>query len=268
MIRNILQNRSLIRDFVYRDFKARFAGSILGITWNVLHPLVMIVIYVVIFSQVMRAKLPGVPSSFGYSIYLCAAIIPWGMFMELLLRSTNLFFEHGNLIKKVSFPKEILHISALFTSSINFLISFTIFMFFLSILHFAGKHIVEISFPRMLLLYGVLAMQQIFCLGLGLAFSVLNVFFRDIGQLVNIASQLWFWFTPIVYPLSVVPHRLRGLFALNPLLYFVEIYRAILFANRAPAWRTVGTAAAITVVTFSLGLWIYKKLNWDVTDEI
>ena len=228
----------------------------------------MIVIYVVIFSQVMRAKLPGVPSSYGYSIYLCAAIIPWGMFIELLLRSTNLFFEHANLIKKVSFPKEILHISALITSSINFLISFTIFMFFLSILHFAKMHTVEIPFGRMLLLYGLLAMQQIFCLGLGLAFSVLNVFFRDIGQLVSIASQLWFWFTPIVYPLSVVPHKLRGLFALNPLLYFIKAYRAILFMNKAPSPRTIITAFAITVGTFAIGLWIYKKLNEDITDEI
>lgn len=268
MFANVFKHSGLIRDFVYRDFKARYAGSVLGITWNILHPLVMIVIYVVVFSQVMRAKIPGAATGFGYSIYLCSAIIPWGMFMELLLRYTNLFFEHSNLIKKVSFPREILHISALISGTINFLISFTIFMLFLGILHVTGKHPVSIPFSRMLLLFGVLLLQQVFCLGLGLAFSVLNVFFRDVGQLVNIAAQLWFWFTPIVYPLSVVPERLKGFFLLNPLYYYMKVYRSILYLNQNPEWKTVGIAAAVSLVTFLAGYSIYRKLRDEVTDEI
>lgn len=268
MIRGAVTHWGLIKDFVYRDFKARFAGSILGITWNILHPLVMILIYVIIFSQVMRAKLPGLPSKYGYSVYLCAAIIPWGLFMETFQRYTNLFFEHSNLIKKVSFPREILHVSALITASINFLISFTIFMFFLSILHVTGAHRVEITLYRMLILVAALGLQQVFSLGLGLAFSVLNVFFRDVGQLVGITTQLWFWFTPIVYPLSVVPERLKGFFVLNPLYYFMKIYRAVLYQNQAPQGRTLLLAAVFSLVTFGIGLVIYKKLVDDVSDEI
>ena len=268
MIKGAVTHWGLVKNFVYRDFKARFAGSILGITWNILHPLVMILIYVIIFSQVMRAKLPGLPSKYGYSVYLCAAIIPWGMFMETFQRYTNLFFEHANLIKKVSFPREILHVSALITASINFLISFTIFMFFLALLHVTGSHHVEITLYRMLLLFVVLVMQQVFSLGLGLAFSVLNVFFRDVGQLVNIATQLWFWFTPIVYPISVVPERLKGFFLLNPLYYFMKIYRAILYQNQAPQGNTLIIAAAVSIATFGIGLVIYKRLVDDVPDEI
>jgi len=268
MIRNTIKNWSLIRDFVYRDFKARFAGSVLGITWNILNPLVMILIYVVIFSQVMRAKLPGAAGGYGYSVYLCAGIIPWGMFNELLVRYTNLFFEHSNLIKKVSFPREILHISALLTGTINFLISFTIFMIFLAILFILGKVELEASFRRMLLLFLVLGLQQVFCLGLGLAFSVLNVFFRDIGQLVGIVTQLWFWFTPIVYPFSVVPDVLKRFFLLNPLYYFVNVYRAILYLNQWPRWSDIGICALFALLTFIPGYLIYKRLSDEVPDEI
>jgi homopolymeric O-antigen transport system permease protein len=268
MIRNTVQNWSLIKDFVYRDFKARFAGSILGAAWNIMHPLVLIAIYIIIFSKIMRAKLPGIPSRYGYSVYLCTAIIPWGMFIDLLVRYTNLIFEHSNLIKKVSFPKEILHVSAMITGTINFFISFSIFIVFLTFLHFTGKLTTEIPFLRFLLFFAVLSLQQIFCLGLGMAFSVLNVFFRDIGQLVNISTLLWFWFTPIVYPISVVPDALKKFYVFNPMYHFIEIYRSIMYKNTMPALKSLVIITVVSLVTFSIGYFIYSKLINDVADEI
>lgn len=268
MIRSSIKHWSLIKDFIYRDFKVRFAGSILGIAWNILHPLVMIMIYILIFSQVMRAKLPGSASGYGYSIYLCSGIIPWGMFNELLMRYTQTFFEHSNLIKKVYFPREILHVSALITGCINFAISFTIFVLFLAVLHVTGKHIVRISLEQTIILIGVLGFQQLFCLGLGLAFSVLNVFFRDVGQLVAIMAQLWFWVTPIVYPLSVIPERLKTIFVLNPMYHFMIVYRSILYMNQTPGWRTLGIVGGTGILSFFLGYLIYKKLVNNVPDEI
>ena len=268
MINSVIKNWGLIKDFVHRDFKARFAGSILGVVWNIIHPLVMIGIYILVFSQVMRARLPGLPTRYGYTLYLCAAMLPWGMFNELMLRYTNLFFEHANLIKKVSFPKEILHVAAMLTGSINFAISFGIFFIFLAVLHLTGAFIIVMPVERIFLLLVVLILQQVFCLGLGFATSVLNVFFRDIGQLVSIVMQLWFWFTPIVYPLSVVPERLKGFFRLNPFYHFIEIYRSILYLNKMPAWGGLGIVAAISGVIFVLGYLIYQKLRDDVPDEI
>lgn len=268
MIRRSIKNWSLVKDFIYRDFKARFAGSILGIAWNILHPLVMILIYILIFSQVMRAKLPGSASGYGYSIYLCSGILPWGMFNELLMRYTQTFFEHSNLIKKVSFPREILHVSAMMTGSINFAISFTIFVAFLAILHVTGRHNVQITLGQTMILIIALGFQQLFCLGLGLAFSVLNVFFRDVGQLVTIITQLWFWVTPIVYPLSVIPEKLKFIFVLNPMYHFMLVYRSILYMNKAPEWNTLGIVSGISTLTFFIGCLIYKKLISGVPDEI
>ncbi|MBN1903206.1 ABC transporter permease [Candidatus Sumerlaeota bacterium] len=268
MIKRTIRNRGLVKDFIYRDFKARFAGSILGFAWNILHPLVMILIYVMIFSQVMKAKLPGSSSGYGYSIYLCSGLLPWSMFNELLMRYTQTFLEHSNLIKKVSFPREILHVSALLSGCINFAIGFTIFVFFLAILHVTGRHQVEISLGQTILLLLGLGFQQVFCLGLGLAFSVLNVFFRDVGQLVMIIAQLWFWVTPIVYPLSVIPEKLKLIFVLNPMYHFMSIYRSVLYVNQAPEWKTLGIVSAISIITFVIGYGIYNKLVTDVSDEI
>jgi lipopolysaccharide transport system permease protein len=268
IITQSIRNWSLVKDFIYRDFKARFAGSILGGAWNILHPLVMILIYILIFSQVMRAKLPGSASGFGYSIYLCSGILPWGMFNELLMRYTQTFFEHSNLIKKVSFPREILHVSALVTGCINFAIAFTIFVVFLAILHVTGRHNVQITLGQTMILIATLGFQQVFCLGLGLAFSVLNVFFRDVGQLVAIMAQLWFWVTPIVYPLSVIPEKLKFIFELNPMYHFMHVYRSILYMNRAPEWSTLGIMSGISILTFFIGYLIYKKLVTGVPDEI
>lgn len=268
MFRIALKNRSLIKDFVLRDFKGRFVGSILGVVWNVIHPIVMIGIYIMVFSQVMRAKLPGIPSNYGYSLYLCSAIIPWTMFSETLLRYTNLFFEHANLIKKVSFPKEILHVSAMLTGGINFAINFCIFIVFLAALHISGAFTIVIPFERIFILFFVLVAQMVFCLGLGLATSVLTVFFRDIGQLTAIIVQLWFWFTPIVYPASVVPAPLKKFYALNPFNYFVDIYRSILYLNQMPPLKSVGIVAGFAAVSFAIGYFIYRRLSDEVPDEI
>ena len=263
-----MHNWGLVKDFVYRDFKTKFAGSVLGVGWNILHPLVLIMIYVIIFSSVMRAKIPGAVSGYAYSVYLCSGIIPWTTFSELLIRYTNLFFEHGGLIKKVAFPKEILHLSALITGTLHFLISFSIFILFLAILHITGQYKVHLSFEQMLIFFGVFALQQVFCLGLGLAFGVLTVFFRDLGQLVSILSQLWFWFTPIVYPLVVVPEKLKIFFLLNPLYYFMNIYRTILYMNQMPSLGNIGIAAGVSMISFVLGCLIYKKLIDEVPDEL
>ncbi len=268
MLRSVLAHRSLIADFVRRDFKTRFAGSVLGIVWNVIHPLVMILIYALVFSQVMRAKLPGSASAWSYSIFLCSGIIPWVLFNDLLMRYTGLFFEHANLIKKVSFPREILHASAMITGSINFIISFTIFAVLLAILHVIGSHPVNIPFFSLILFLLTLVLQQVFCLGIGLAASVLNVFFRDVAQLVTIVVQLWFWFTPIVYVETVVPDALKSFLRINPMYHFMEIYRSILYLNTVPSVWTFFIVCVISFASLGVGYTIYRRLVEDVADEI
>ncbi|ELS1183950.1 ABC transporter permease, partial [Escherichia coli] len=105
VIELIWEYRGFILGNIKREFQSKYRNSLLGVTWSVLNPLSMIVVYTVIFSQVMRAKLPGVDSQYAYSIYICAGILTWGLFSDLVLRSQNMFLDNANLIKKINFPK-------------------------------------------------------------------------------------------------------------------------------------------------------------------
>ena len=105
MLRALWAYRGFIRGSVQREFQSKYRNSLLGAAWTILNPLAMIVVYTVIFAQVMRAKLPGMDSTFAYSIYLCAGVLTWGLFAEITGRAQNIFIEHANLMKKLSFPR-------------------------------------------------------------------------------------------------------------------------------------------------------------------
>jgi lipopolysaccharide transport system permease protein len=271
MLKSSAQHLPLIFDFVKKDFRARFAGSVVGIFWNVINPLVMIAIYALIFSRVMRAKLPdsgGMLREYSYSIYLCAGLIPWTMFAETLLRSTNIFLENTNLLKKVSFPKEILNVSALFTSTINFFIAFSFFIIFLAIVNLLPGYSIRIPIGLMVLFYGVVIFQQLFAFGLGLGCSALNVVFRDVGQMVNIVTQIWFWLTPIVYVKEIVPGPFLFLLKFNPMYHFIDIYHSIFYYNTFPRWTRFVAIAGLTILAVGIGYLVFRKLSDDIPDEI
>jgi hypothetical protein len=105
MLRSIWSYRGFISGSVKREFQSRYRNSLLGAAWTVLNPLAMIVVYTIIFSQVMKARLPGADNGFAYSIYLCAGVLTWGLFAEIVSRVQNVFLEHANLIKKINFPR-------------------------------------------------------------------------------------------------------------------------------------------------------------------
>ena len=150
----------------------------------------------------MKAKLPGVDSTIAYSIYLCAGLLTWGLFAEIVGRAQNIFLEHANLMKKLSFPRMTLPVIVVLSAGLNFAIIFGLFLLFL---------LVTGNFPNWLILgtIPVLAVQVAFSVGLGITLGVLNVFFRDVGQFFGIFTQFWFWLTPIVYPASILPEEAR-----------------------------------------------------------
>ena len=194
---------------VARDFRVRYLGSALGASWAFLNPLAQILIYTLVFSQVMQARLPNGRDPLGYSLYLCAGLLTWNYFVEVLLRSQTVFLEQANMLKKVSFPKVTLPSYVFLSASVNFAI---VWGLFLALLLISGR------WPGWVLvaLVPLLLIQQVLAVGLGLVLGVTNVFFRDVAQAVGIGIQFWFWLTPIVYPLSAVPEHGRNLMAWNP----------------------------------------------------
>lgn len=253
--------RSFILGSVKREFQSKYRNSLLGAAWTVLQPLAMIVVYTVIFTQIMQAKLPGVDSMFGYSIYLCAGIITWGLFAEITGRAQNIFLEHANLLKKLSFPRLCLPTVVVLNAGLNFAIIFSLFTLFL---------LVTGNFPgwAMLALIPLLLIQTAFAIGLGVTLGVLNVFFRDVGQLFGVVLQFWFWLTPIVYPITILPESARALMDWNPMAGLMAGYQTILVTGQWPDWQNLWLVTLLGVVFCILGLSLFRKRAGEMVDEL
>jgi lipopolysaccharide transport system permease protein len=253
--------RGFVLGSVKREFQAKYRNTMLGAAWTVLSPLAMILVYTLIFSQVMRSKLPGASSEFAYSIYLCAGVLTWGLFAELTTRLQNMFLEQANLLKKVSFPRVCLPLIAVLNALVNFAIIFGLFLLFL---------VLSGQFPGWIIvaLVPVLLLQLALALGLGMVLGVLNVFFRDVGQFFTIFLQFWFWLTPIVYPVSIIPPALRSYLAWNPMMPIIESYQNLLVGGRMPDWAALLPAAALAALLCLLGLNLFRKRAGEMVDEL
>lgn len=261
MVRALWAYRGFILGSVQREFQSKYRNSLLGAAWTVLNPLAMIVVYTVIFAQVMRAKLPGVDSTFAYSIYLCAGVLTWGLFAEITGRAQSMFLEHANLLKKLSFPRLCLPVTVVANAGLNFAIVFGLFTLFL---------VISGNFPGLsyLALLPVLTIQVAFAVGLGITLGVLNVFFRDVGQFFGIFLQFWFWLTPVVYPVTILPDNIRHLMALNPMAALVTAYQAILVNGQWPQWHTLWPVAVLSLLLCVLGLRLFRKHAGEMVDEL
>lgn len=253
--------RGFVLGSVRREFQLRYRGTMLGIAWIVLQPLAMILIYTVIFSQVMKAKLHGVEGDFAYSIYLCAGIITWGLFSEIIQRSQSVFLDNANLLKKLSFPRLILPVIVVATALLNFAIVFGIFLIFL---------LITSNFPGMTILAMIplLTVQVLFAIGLGVTLGVLNVFFRDVGQFVGVLMQLWFWATPIVYIASILPEWLRPWMNLNPMYHVMQGYQNIFVANQWPDWQNLALLALFSIGLAMYAVSLFKRHAGEIVDEL
>ena len=261
MLRGLWEFRGFILSSVKREFQSKYRNSLLGALWMVINPLAMILVYTVIFSQVMSAKLPGVDSTFSYSIYLCAGILTWGFFAEITGRAQNMFLEQANLLKKLSFPRLCLPVIVVVNASLNFSIIFILFTLFL---------LLSGNFPgwSFLALVPVLAIQTTFAIGLGMSLGVLNVFFRDVGQLFGVVLQFWFWLTPIIYPITILPERFRPMMSLNPMARLVEAYQNILVSNQWPDWYALLPVALLAILLCILGAHLFRKHSGEMVDEL
>jgi lipopolysaccharide transport system permease protein len=253
--------RGFILGSVQREFQSKYRNSVLGAAWTVLNPLAMIIVYTVIFAQVMRAKLPGVDSTFAYSIYLCAGVLTWGLFAEITGRAQNMFLEQANLIKKLSFPRLCLPLTVVANAGLNFAIVFGLFTAFL---------IISGNFPgwAYLALLPLLALQVTFAIGLGISLGVLNVFFRDVGQFFGILLQFWFWLTPIVYSVTILPERVQPFMSLNPMAALTAAYQTILVSGQWPNWQTLWPVSVLALLLCALGFHLFRKHTGEMVDEL
>jgi len=256
------QYRSFILASVSREFQLKHRNSILGSIWSILNPLSMIIIYTVIFSQIMKAKLPDNDSMYAYSVYLCAGVIFWGLFAEIISRFQSLFLDNANILKKLNFPRLTLPIITVLSSLLNFIIIVGLFLCFLVLTgQFPGWGILAVI--------PVLLIQLLLSVGLGMVIAVLNVFFRDVGQMFTIILQFWFWLTPIVYPITILPEIIRPIILLwNPMVPIISAYQTIFVYGQIPQWSNLIVPLIVGTIFCILGLKLYMKHAADIVDEI
>lgn len=257
--------RRFVFGMVSREFRGRYRGSLLGGVWAVLTPLATILIYLVVFSAVMRGKLPSAAGaqsdSLSYGLFLCTGILIWGFFAEVVGRCQVVFVESANLLKKMSFPRITLPVIVLLSAALNFLFVAVLFVVLLLVLErFPGE--------AMLAFVPLLLVQQGFAIGLGILLGTLHVFFRDVGQFWAVLLNLWFWSTPIVYPLAILPEGVRGALAWNPLTPLFLSYQSIVLDNAWPAWADLTLPLACAALFLVLGLVVFRRLSGEMVDEL
>lgn len=253
--------RGFVLGSVKREFQAKYHQSMLGMLWTLIQPLAMILVYTLIFSKVMKTKLPGLESDFGYSIYLCAGLLTWGLFSEMISKSQTLFIDNANVLKKVNFPSATLPLILMLNALVNFGIIFGLFLAFL---------LVSGQWPGWVFwaILPVLALQLLLTMGLGLVLGVLNVFFRDVGQFFAVFLQFWFWLTPIVYPANVLPAEIQSYLALNPMYGIISAYQQILVQQQVPNFSSLAWPLVFGLVVCGLGAMLFSRHAGDMVDEL
>lgn len=227
----------------------------------IIHPLTQVAIYTLILSNVLAAKLPGIDNKYAYAVYLMAGTLAWSLFSEIIGRCLNLFIEQGNLLKKMRFPRIALPAIVVGSCVLNYAFLFIAMLGVFALLgHMPGLALFWLL-PLTLTVIGL-------GVGLGLVLGVLNVFVRDIGQVIPILLQIWFWFTPIVYPANALPKELRELIIYNPMFAIVTAYHDVLVYNTAPHAEQIAVIAIFAFFMLILGLFVFRRAAPEMVDAL
>jgi lipopolysaccharide transport system permease protein len=261
MFRSLWQYRHFVLSSIKNELISRFARSKLGGLWVIINPLSQVLIYALILSNVLAAKLPGIESQYAYAIYLMAGLLAWTLFSEIISRCLNLFIEQGNLMKKMSFPRITLPVIVIGSSLLN---SILLFISILGIFILLGH---QFSMAMIWLIPLTLAVVLL-SMGVGLILGVMNVFLRDIGQAIPIVLQMLFWFTPIVYPATIIPEAYRHWLNLNPLYPLVDAYHQILVYGNNPRWEGVLIIAVIGFLLTAVSLFMFRRASAEMVDSL
>jgi lipopolysaccharide transport system permease protein len=251
----------LIFSLARRELVARYKGSVLGILWALLTPVVTIAIFTVIFAGMFGARFGASGSQLDYAIYLFCGILPWTMFQETLQQSATTIVAHSNLVKRVVFPLETLPLAHALSSLGNQLFG-TVALLVAAV---AIRHQLPVTIFWLPIL---LIPQLIFTLGAAWLIASLGVFLRDIAQGLVLLLMAWLYMTPIIYPESIVPERYRPFINANPFTPLIRSYRRVLLEGRAPEWSGLAYFTAIAVISFVIGYWWFARTRKNFADVI
>ncbi len=251
----------LILTLARRELVARYKGSVLGIVWAIVTPVVMIAIFTFIFAGIFNARFGPNGNAWDYALYLFCGLLPWTMFQETLQSSSTTIVTHANLVKRVVFPLETLPVAQALSSLGNQ-------MFGTVALVIATAVVRHELHATILWLPALLVPQLILTLGAAWLVASLGVFLRDIVQGITLILMAWMYLTPIIYPESIVPVRYRPFINANPFTALVRSYRRIFLEGLAPDWSSLAYLAVVAVILFVFGYWWFAKTRRNFADVI
>ena len=266
-LKEIWNSRELLQNLTNREVRGKYRRTALGQLWSLANPIAAILIYTFIFSFIFRLPAQvGDPSGLNnYALWLVCGLLPWLFFNRVLTLGVDSLVVNMGLIQKVYFPRVVLPLSLANATFFTWMLEMAVLVVALSLLG-------ALVLPWLPLVALFMVIFGLFSVGLAMVFSIINVYFRDLSYLLTIVLQFWFYLTPILYPVELVetqsdklgglagtPITLLDLYALNPVEGFIEIFRNLLYDNRAPELSTVLIALGWTVLAFGAGAWVYAR---------
>ena len=255
MLKELYNYRQLLKSNVRKEIRGKYKGSFLGVLWSFVNPLLMTLVYAIVFPFLLKGSQPH------YTTFIIIAILPWTWFTTTISQGTSTILGNGGIIKKVYFPREILPISVVSSGLVNFLISCLIIFIFL-IFSGIGFSIYIIFIPIIIII------QYILQLGIIFITSSVNVYIRDAEYIINFLVSMLFYATPVLYSMDMFPARIQWLLRLNPMTVLIESYRDIFFYQQAPNFLVLALVFLGSLVLLLLGIVVFKKLEKGFAEEL
>ena len=239
--------REMFFGLVAREIRTRYRGSVLGILWTLINPLLQMIVYTVVFSIFMKNGIPN------FSFFVFCALLPWSWFSSSLATGAESIVSNASLVKKVYFPTELLPLVNVTSNMINFIFALPIVFLFMLLDHCPFSW-------ALLALPLVIAIQFVFTAALATILALLNTFYRDVGYILGIVLMVWFYFTPIVYSIEMIPPQYLAVLTFNPMVHLIQAYHGIFLQGAWPTWHGLLCAS---VVSLLVALCAYPLFSWQ-----
>ena len=256
-IKELFKHRELLVNIALRSIKARYKQSVLGISWAVVRPLSMMLMFTVIFSKFAKIPSDGIP----YPIFSYCALLPWTFFSASLISAIPSLVANASIVTKIYCPREIFPIASILAAIVDFSIAAVIFAVMLIAYKIHLTFFVFYAIP-------ILLIQIIFTIAIALFASAFNVYYRDTSYAFPLFIQLWMYATPIIYPVSIVPAKFKFLYMLNPMAPIIDGYRRVLLQGLAPDFPYLGISLVISCVLFMCSFKYFKRVEMVMADII
>lgn len=250
---------NLLIYFLRKDIKAKYAGSALGILWTFLMPAVQILLLWFVFSAIMKAR-PYANTNMPYIYFLLSSYFFWLAFSEGLMRASNSILENTDIVKKISFPNIVLPVAVTLSSYLPHIVGF---MLFITAYSFATSFS-----PVILLVVFIVVLQLLFSAGMGMLFSSLLPYVRDLGQILSQVLAGLFFLSPIIYSMEAVPGKIKILFQINPLTYFIVSYHKIILLREMPDFFDISIIVLLAAGSLACGFYAFNRLKEGFPDVL